>query len=216
MISVKKLPFKFEAIVTGENKVWGYEVLFNHPLIPNGILFASANPQLDIYLIQLFCKLNNSLHLLNGTRHTFNISLQALLLYFEELSNLLKVCSCLYLEIIETQAFWQEKNIQIVKKFLEKWPKRVFIDDFLKGGNGLQFVDELKPYLAGIKVDLNDIKKICFTSDFRKDLIIVIEKVENTEDLKLAKKKGGTHFQGWFFKNFNLLIEGKYYDVVKK
>lgn len=201
-------PFKFEAIVSNTGKLWGYEALFNHPLIPNSKLFAVPNPELDLYLLQLFSSHAAELCGKNGNQAkrincTFNISFATLLYFHKELSEYLAAYPGLHLEITETQASRQKRDLQPVARFLASWPGRIFIDDFLKGGHGLDFFNAVRPYLAGIKVELKDLDQITLTPSLKNGLMVVIERIETPKDYREARLKGATHFQGWLFKRYN-------------
>jgi len=193
-----KVSFETEPIVSAEGEVWGGEVLFRHPAIPNSVLFAAPNPELDLFLLRAFiAETNGALQ----ERRTFNVSFLTLLYFPREIHNLLAEHPNLFLEITETHASRQERDLRPVLELLAAWSGRFFLDDFLKGGHGLEFFNAARPYLAGVKVDLRDLNLITLSPDLRQDLMVVVERVETPSDFELAARKGATHFQGRLFKS---------------
>lgn len=202
---MEECPFKFEAILDQQGNLWGYEVLFNHPLIPNSKLFAAPNPDLDLYLLQLFSPYAEQL--CNGhvprVNCTFNLTVHTLFYFARELAEYLAAFPGLHFEITEIETVRQKRELQPLVLMLSRWPQRILIDDFLKGGHGLEFFNAIRPNLAGIKIELRDLDQIALSQTVTNGLMVVVERIETPQDYRKARLKGGTHFQGWLFKRYN-------------
>jgi c-di-GMP-related signal transduction protein len=197
--------FKLEPIVDSNLDIWGYEALLSLN-VPNPYIFAVPNPVLELYLFETFIKTHQE-HL-KDKRFTFNLSVFAVVIGAENLKKLLKEYPNLYIEVTES-AFLpsnpENEWFQLLKKLLEKFPKRFLLDDYMEGKTTFLY-QNLKDLWFAVKVSLPILKQIQ-TTDFNSTLVIA-EKIETEEDFSLLKTKANL-FQGFYFKS---VLPEKFYQ----
>ncbi|WP_164885239.1 EAL domain-containing protein [Geovibrio thiophilus] len=191
--------FKSEKIysLSGSSlKVSGCEILADTG-IPNQILFASENTELECFLFHTMMnkqRLHTSYVHSNNFFWTMNLSPAAI----EKICNELPFLpSNFFIEITE-KGRYSEDFIDCAKPFSHM----LILDDFGTGYANMEAVYKLKPH--GVKID-----KTFFGSSaaYLKSLIselrnyvsvIIAEKVENEDDFALMKELGADFFQGFY------------------
>lgn len=208
--------FKSEKIysITGHNlKVAGCEILAETG-IPNQVLFASENVELEHFL---FRRMMDTQRLHTPYVHsdnyfwTMNLSPAAIDKICDELPFL---PSNFFIEITERG----KCSAEFIEK-VKPYAHMLIIDDFGTGNANMETVFSLKPH--GVKID-----KTIFRSagSYLKPLmaelrnhvsVIIAEKVENEDDFALMRDLGADFFQGYYMPDQKLkLTSGKAFSMV--
>ena len=191
--------FRFEPIyrLNGKNalEVWGYEVLHNNPLIPNPVLFASSNPELEWFLFQRFAEGIHRNEMPVGNL-TFNLSPVTFYMHYDDLYLFLSRYEGVYIELTELENGSQ--YLSMLER-VDGWiRRRLILDDFLTRYSSFGIFLKVRPFGVKIEPELFDYLETRRIVSAR-DVCLIAEKVETSAHYRKALENGFSYFQGYYF-----------------
>jgi len=170
-------------------RIWGYEVLYRGN-IPNDLLFRVANPAFEFELFKREIKATRNIDDLL----TFNLSLETLMEFHDEIKEILRKRENILIELTEIP-------YSSFKKVSEEIRRRLIIDDLLRKGSGLDRVLDLKPLAVKLEKEFVPIINL---ENF--EFPVIVEKVERLDELEKLKGKAKL-FQGFLFKPYSIILD---------
>lgn len=192
-------------------KVVGCEILAKTD-IPNSVLFAETNLELEYYLYKkIISKYNSMFNSNNGLFWTINLSPSTLIRYQNDKTldnfDIEELPKNVFIELTE-QGTYSKSDIEQIRTYSH----RIILDDF---GTGLSNIDKaisLRPY--GIKIDTSILNcSFSYIKSLVEELksctsVLIGEKVENIEQYDAMRALSIDYFQGFFITN---KFVGKYH-----
>jgi len=185
-------------------KVAGCEILTQTD-IPNPILFAETNLELEYYLYKnITTKYNPIFNSDSGFFWTINLSPSALIRYQNDKTldsfDIEKLPKNVFIELTE-QGTYSKSDIEQLRMYSH----RIILDDFGIGHSNIDRVILLKPH--GIKIDTSILNcSFSYIKSLVEELktytsVLIGEKIENGQQFATMRALGIDYFQGFFLTN---------------
>ncbi len=205
---VKGLPLvKREPILDTFGTLWGYELL-----IGNGVVFGdrekffdNLNEVLDFIFFQTHLE---SFDPSERGYYFINVKPKTLMLFGDRIAQMVPTNAVL--EIREDSV--GNSCLLKIREFKERTGIKICVDDFGTGGSNLERLVLLKPDFVKIDMKVLSFLPYACRKKALKDVTslvrettqaqIIFEKVENPEDLQIAKEVGVTLWQGYLSRAF--------------
>ena len=205
---VKELPLvKREPIFDTFGTLWGYELL-----IGNGVVFGdrekffdNLNEVLDFIFFQTHLE---SFDPSERGYYFINVKPKTLMLFGDRIAQMVPTNAVL--EIREDSV--GNSCLLKIREFKERTGIKICVDDFGTGGSNLERLVLLKPDFVKIDMKVLSFLPYACRKKALKDVTslvrettqaqIIFEKVENPEDLQIAKEVGVTLWQGYLSRVF--------------